>query len=197
MKIGLTILTIIIGGLMTNQLYASEWEIDPNHSSIEFAVKHMMISTVKGEFKKYNASIQFDNAKPEIAKIEAQIDVSSIDTRNSQRDEHLKSADFFDVTKYPQMTFKSKKITKINGNKYQVIGDLTIKGVTKEIILEGEGFSPILKNPWGKMVTGVHATAFLNRKDYGLTWNAALETGGVLVGEEVKIELNLELVKKD
>lgn len=191
-----SIYILILGGLMINQVLATEWEIDPSHSSIEFAVKHMMISTVKGEFKKYTATIHFDETKPEQAKFTAEIDVNSIDTRNDQRDQHLKSADFFDSEKYPKMTFVSKQVTKLNGNKYKVVGDLTIRGITKEVVLEGQGFSPVLKNPWGKMVTAVAASTTINRKDFGLTWNTMLETGGVLVGEEVKIELNLELIKK-
>lgn len=186
----------IIGGIMQSQLKAEEWEIDIAHSSIGFAVKHMMISTVRGEFKNYSATVQYDEKKPEASQFEAKIDVASVDTRNSQRDDHLRSADFFDASNHPQMIFKSKSVKKIANNKYQVIGDLTIRGVTKTVTLEGEGFSPVLKNPWGQMVTAVSAATTINRKDFGLTWNTAIEAGGVLVGEDVKIELNIELVKK-
>jgi polyisoprenoid-binding protein YceI len=172
------------------------WELDPAHSTAAFEIKHMMLSTVRGEFGALTGSIAVTGGDVTTAVVTATIDVNSIDTRVAQRDTHLKSADFFDVAKYPTITFKSKQVTKTSAGTLKVTGDLTMHGVTKEVVLEVEGPTPEMKDPWGNTRVGVHATTVLNRKDFGLTWNRALETGGVLVGEEVKVVLEAEFVKK-
>lgn len=168
-----------------------KWAVDASHSSIEFSVKHMMISRVKGSFQTFDADIEADPNDLTSANIGLSVDLSSIDTRNADRDNHLRSADFFDVENYPKMTFRSKSIVKTGEGEYDVTGDLTIRGVTRtetfEATYEGGG-----KNPWGVEVVGFSAKGSIKRSDYGLTWNAALETGGVLVGDEVKIAIELQ-----
>lgn len=175
---------------------AAEWEIDQSHSNIGFKVKHMMVSTVHGSFGEYTATVYYDETRPEELSVETKIEVASIDTRNAKRDEHLRGADFFEVDKYPRITFKSRQTESMGKGKFRVTGDLIIHGVTKEIVLVGEGFTPVIKSPWGSLVTAVHAEATINRTDFGLTWNKAIETGGILVGDLVTIELDLELIKK-
>ena len=171
------------------------WNIDPVHSVVEFKVKHMMISNVKGHFAKLSGTLKFDEAKPENSSVEASIDVGSIDTRDAQRDGHLKSADFFDVEKYPNITFKSTNIKATGAGRGIVEGDLTIHGVTRKVALDVEGPGEPGKDPWGNTRMAVSATTKISRKDYGLTWNAALETGGVLVGDEITITLDVQFVK--
>jgi polyisoprenoid-binding protein YceI len=178
------------------QVATKVWEIDPAHSSAQFSVRHMMIANVKGEFTKVSGRANFDPENPEASSVEAHVDVSSISTREPDRDAHLKSADFFDVAKFPNMTFKSKRIVKNSDGSLQLVGDLTIHGVTRETAFALEGPTAPLKDPWGNVRRGASATARINRKDFGLTWNAALEAGGVLVGDEVKITLDVELVQK-
>jgi len=170
------------------------YEIDPTHSSVHFSVRHLMVSNVRGEFSKVSGTIQFDPQNPAASTVQASIDATSINTRDDQRDGHLKSADFLDVEKFPTITFQSTKIEAHNdGGK--VTGDLTIHGVTRPITLTVEGPTEEIKDPWGKQRIGASATAKLNRKDFGLVWNTALEAGGVLVGDEVKITLDLEAVR--
>lgn len=177
---------------------AANWEIDPGHSSANFTVKHMMVANVKGEFSKVTGTVTFDEKDPSKSSVNASIDASTIDTRNEQRDGHLKSPDFFDVAKFPTITFKSKKVEKAGEGKYKVTGDLTMHGVTKEAVLDVESSFKESKHPFtGAAVTGLTATTKLNRKDYGLNWNKGLETGGVLVGDDVNVGIELELVKKD
>jgi polyisoprenoid-binding protein YceI len=171
------------------------YTIDPAHSTADFKVRHLMISNVRGEFSGISGTVQFDPANPANSKVEAKIDVTTINTREPQRDAHLKSADFFDLEKYPEMTFVSKKVAGKDGE-YTVTGDLTIHGVTKEVKLEVEGPGPEIKDPWGNLKSGASAKTKINRKDFGLMWNVALETGGVLVGEEIQITLELELARQ-
>jgi polyisoprenoid-binding protein YceI len=180
----------------TSSAHAGDWEIDASHSSAGFAVKHMMVSTVRGQFEKMSGTVKIDDQDPTKSIIDVTIDAASIDTRDAKRDEHLKSPDFFDVAKHPKITFKSKKIVKGANGKLLATGDLTMRGVTKPVTLQVEPLSQALKNPWGQTVRGVSATATLNRKDWGLAWNKALETGGVLVGEEVQLQIDAELVAK-
>lgn len=170
------------------------YAIDPAHSSVHFSVRHLMVSNVRGEFTKLTGTVKFDPEKPETSTIEAIIDATSISTRDPQRDGHLKSPDFLDTEKFPTITFRSKKVEIVSGGG-KVTGDLTIHGVTREIVLDVEGPTPEIKDPWGKQRIGASATAKLSRKDFGLTWNAALETGGVMVGDEVKITLDVEVVR--
>ena len=169
------------------------WNIDPAHSNAQFSVRHMMISNVKGEFTKVKGTASFDPSNPETLSAEAEIDVSTINTREHDRDNHLKSPDFFHVEEYPTITFKSKRAEK-SADGLKLTGNLTIHGVTREVKLDVEGPTPPTKDPWGNTRVGASATPKINRKDFGLTWNQALETGGLLVGDEIKITLDVELV---
>jgi polyisoprenoid-binding protein YceI len=170
------------------------WNIDPTHSTAEFSVRHLMITNVKGRFGALSGTVDYDAANPEASKINVTIDATSIDTRDEKRDGHLKSADFFDVEKFPTLTFVSKKVTK-DGDTLNAVGDLTMHGVTKEITLEVDTPSAPGKDPWGNTRIGSSAHAKINRKDWDLGWNAALETGGVLVGEQVKINIEVSLTE--
>ena len=174
---------------------ADTWNIDAAHSGAHFSVRHMMISNVRGEFGKVSGSMTYDAADPKKASVEATIDVSTINTRETKRDEHLKSPDFFDVAKFPTITFKSRKVEAAGKGKLKVTGDLTMHGVTKEVKLEVEGPTAAIKDPWGMERVAVSATTKINRKDFGLTWNKALEAGGLMVGEEVSITLDVEFTK--
>ena len=177
---------------MTN----SNWTVDSAHSSVEFSVKHMMIAKVKGVFNEFSANIEADPTDLTTAKIDFTIDLASIDTRNSDRDAHLRSADFFDVENNPSMIFKSTKIENTGDGEYNVTGDLSILGVSRSetfsVTFEGQG-----KDPWGNEKVGFSAEGKIKRSDYGLTWNAALETGGVLVGDVIKISLQIEAGKAE
>jgi len=178
----------------TTQAARTTWKIDPVHSHIEFSVRHLMITTVKGRFTGVDGTVSIDEANLSNSEVDIRIDASTIDTREAQRDAHLRSADFRDVEKFPHITFTSKRVADRKGDAFTLVGDLTIHGVTKEVALavtdEGRG-----KDPWGGERAGFSATAKINRKDFGLTWNQTLETGGVLVGDEVKIHLELQFVK--
>lgn len=167
------------------------WIIDTSHSTITFSVRHMMISKVRGHFSRFDGTVDFDELNPVNSSVKVNIDASSIDTRDERRDAHLMSPDFLDVANYPTLTFVSRQIEVIDDHHGRLIGDLTIRGVTREVVLDVE-YNGQSKSPWGT----VSATTKINRKDWGLTWNVALETGGVLVGEEVAIEIELEIVKQ-
>lgn len=175
-------------------LRAEKYTIDGSHSKAQFAVRHLMVSTVRGEFSKMQGWVEYDEKKPEAIRIEATIDVASINTGEPKRDEHLKSADFFDLAKYPTITFRSKSARK-TASGLAVTGDLTMHGVTREVVLNVEGPSPEVRDPWGNFRRGATATTKINRKDFGLTWNAVLETGGLAVGEEVSITIDVEAVR--
>jgi polyisoprenoid-binding protein YceI len=171
------------------------WEIDAAHSAIGFGIRHLMVSTVRGNFNTFNGAVTLDGDDAATAKIAVTIDPASIDTREAKRDEHLRSADFFDVARFPTMTFTSKKVEKA-GAGFSVTGDLTMHGVTREVVLAVDGPLATVKDPWGGQRAGLRATATLSRKDFGLTWNKALETGGVVVGDEVAVVIDLELIRK-
>ena len=171
------------------------WKLDPAHSAAEFKVKHMMISNVKGSFSGLNGTLTEDTADPSRSRVEATIDVASLNTGDAQRDGHLKSADFFEAEKYPQMTFRSTKVERKGEGEYRVTGDLTLHGVTKPVTFNVDGPSSPGKDPWGNTRIGLSATTKINRKDFGLNWNAALETGGILVGEDVPITLDVQFIK--
>ena len=170
------------------------YNIDPTHSSVHFSVRHMMVSNVRGEFSKLSGTIQIDPDSPAASSVQTSIDVASINTRDPQRDAHLKSADFLDVEKFPAITFSSKQVTPHEGGA-TVTGDLTIHGQTQSITLDLEGSTQEIKDPWGNQRIGMSGTTKLSRKEFGLTWNTALETGGVLVGDEVKITLDVQAVR--
>ena len=171
------------------------WSVDPSHSHVEFAVRHLMIATVKGRFGVVRGTVHSHDADPAKGRAEIEIDVDSIDTREAQRDAHLKSADFFETEKYPKITFRSTRIEDVRGDRFTLIGDLTMHGVTREVALDvtSEGRN---RDPWGGERAGFTATGKIKRSDFGLTWNQALETGGVLVGDDVKVSLEIELVKQ-
>ncbi|HEX3747284.1 MAG TPA: YceI family protein [Bryobacteraceae bacterium] len=171
------------------------YTIDPAHSSAHFSVRHMMISNVKGEFTKLSGTVTFDRDNPAASQVEAIIEVASLHTRDEQRDAHLKSPDFLDAEKFPDIRFVSKSVERNGHDEYQAKGDMTIHGVTHEVTLQVEGPTAEVKDPWGNIRAGATAMAKINRKDFGLVWNVALETGGVLVGEEVKINLEVELTR--
>ncbi|MDP2275666.1 MAG: YceI family protein [Archangium sp.] len=176
---------------------ASTWEIDTGHAAANFSIKHLTISTVNGTLGDVTGKVEVDDKDVTKSKIEASIDVKGINTKQSKRDDHLRSPDFFDVEKFPAMTFKSTKIEKGEGSKLKVTGDLTMHGVTKPVVLDGE-LTAEVANPFSAAKTrGFSATTTLNRKDFGLGWNKALEAGGLLVGEEVKVSIEAEVVKKD
>jgi polyisoprenoid-binding protein YceI len=170
------------------------WRVDPAHSHIEFAVRHLMISTVKGEFTDVSGTLTGDETDPASASIELTIPVAGIHTRESRRDAHLRSADFFDAEHYPNITFRSTRIVPAGTGAFAVSGDLTIRGITKPVTLNVHAGGQV-RDPWGGERVGYSATTRINRKDFGLNWNQVLETGGVLVGDEVKVSVDLELVK--
>lgn len=180
---------------MVNPPGATVWAIDPAHSNVEFAVRHMMISTVKGRFADVAGTITLDAADPARSRADVTIGAASIDTRAEQRDQHLRSADFFDVERHPQIRFVSTGVEPVGDAEYRVTGDLTMHGVTRAVTLTAteEGRT---RDPWGNDRAAFSATAKVNRKDYGLSWNQVLETGGVMVGEEIRISLDVELVRQ-
>lgn len=175
---------------------ATSWTIDPDHSEVSFKVRHMMISDVRGSFRDVQGTVVIDGNDPKSSKVDVTIAAASVDTGIQKRDDHLRSADFFDVTTYPTLTFTSKRVQKVSGDSLTLVGDLTIHGVTKEVELLVTGPTAEAKDPWGNIRKAAKATTRINRKDFGLTYNAALETGGVLVGEEVQIELDVQFIKQ-
>jgi polyisoprenoid-binding protein YceI len=175
---------------------SQSWNIDTSHTTAQFSVRHMMVSTVRGHFQGVTGTLTLDESDVTKSKVEVSIDASTIDSRDAKRDEHLKSADFFDVANSPTITFSSTKVTKKSEGHLLVEGALTMRGVTKPVTLEVEGLTPAFKNPWGQIVRGAHAQTKVNRKDWNLNWNVALEAGGILVAEEVKLDLDVELTLK-
>ncbi len=173
----------------------TRWKIDPAHSEVGFAAKHMMISTVRGRFSEVSGFIDFDEDTPNDSKIDVEIGVASVDTRQEPRDNHLRSADFFDAESHPVMKFVSTKVDHVKGNEYKVTGDLTIRNTTKPVTLEAS-FEGVHPDPWGGTRAGFTATGKINRHDFGLNWNATIEAGGVVVGPEIKIQLDIQAVKQ-
>lgn len=179
----------------TPQTTTTTWKIDPIHSVAEFKVKHMMISNVKGRFSAVTGVLNLDESGVTKSKVEATIDAASIDTRDAQRDAHLKSPDFLDVEQFPTLAFKSTSIKRAGDGELKVAGELTIHGVIRNVVFDVEGPTAPGKDPWGNTRIGLSATTKINRKDFGLTWNAALETGGILVGEDVTLTLDVQFLK--
>lgn len=184
-----SVLTLTL--LAAPAMFAADYQIDTSHSKAAFTVKHLMVSNVRGEFSKVTGTISYDEKNPAAIKIDASIDTSTVNTSEPKRDDHLRSADFFDVAKFPTMTFKSKSATKAGGN-LLVTGDLTIHGVTRQVVLTVEGPTQEVKDPWNLLRRGASASTTIKRSDYGLTWNKALESGGVVVSDEVKITIDVE-----
>ncbi len=174
---------------------SSRWVLDAAHSHMSFSVRHLMISNVRGEFQRASGEAIFDPQRPEASTIDVSIEVASINTREEKRDEHLRSADFFDVANYPAMTFVSKSVRR-RGEGLEIVGDLSIRGTTREVTLAVEELTGVQGDPWGNQRVGASARTKIRRSDFGMQWNSALETGGVLVGDEVSIQLEVELIRQ-
>ncbi len=180
----------------TSRTDVSHWDIDAAHSSVHFSVRHMMVSNVRGEFTRVSGSVTIDPRDITRSSVEAVIDAASVNTRDEKRDEHLRSADFLDVANFPTIEFKSTRISRDADGGLKLAGNLTIHGVTREVVLRVEDGGSELQDPWGNTKRGASASTRLNRKDFGLQWNVSLETGGILVGDELKVEIDVELLKK-
>jgi polyisoprenoid-binding protein YceI len=193
-----TITAIAAAMLVTLPVTAapSQWAIDSAHASAQFAVKHLMISTVRGQFHGVTGTVNWDDKDITKSTVDVSIDMNTVDTQEPNRDKDLKSENFFDVAKYPTMTFKSKRIEQAGAGKLKVTGDLTIHGVTKEVTLDVEGPTAPIKDPWGKTRVALNATASVNRQDFGVKWNKNMDGGGVVVSDNVNITIDAELVKK-
>lgn len=183
-------------GFFPTLAHAAPWELDPSHTSIEFSVRHMMATTVKGQFEKVKGTLDLDDKDITKSTVEVTIDLASVNTHEPKRDGHLKSPDFFDVAKFPTATFKSTKVQKVGKNRLKVTGDLNLHGITKAVVLDVEGPSQPYETPFGTTVRGIHATGKIDRKDFQVTWNKALDSGGLLVGNEVSLDLNAEVTEK-
>lgn len=170
------------------------WTIDASHTNALFTVRHLMISNVRGEFQKLSGTVTYDPSRPEATVVKASIEVASINTREQKRDDHLRSADFFDAERYPTIEFVSKGVRR-GKDGLEIVGDLTIRSSTREVVLAVEGPTPEQTDPWGNVRLGASATTKIKRSDFGMTWNSALETGGVLVGDEINIHIDVELVR--
>lgn len=190
-----SITTVIFALALPVLASAATWNIDPDHSNVGFKIRHLMVSNVKGSFDKYSGTVELNDKDITRSKVDVSIQTASINTNVELRDGHLKSADFFDVVKFPTMTFTSKKVVKAGKDKLKVTGDLTLHGITKEVVLKVDGPSKEIKDLYGNIRKGATATATINRKDFGLNWNKALETGGVVVGDEVHITIEIEMIK--
>jgi polyisoprenoid-binding protein YceI len=196
MKMIVPLITAALITLLPTFSIASTWQIDPDHSSIQFKVRHLMVSNVKGVFHKFNGLVDIDDQDLTRSKVTVTIDVASVDTGVAKRDEDLRSANFLDAARYPVMTYVSRKIARTGPDGLRITGDLTIHGVTREVVLEMEGPTTMIKDPWGGMRRGATATTKISRKDFSMTYNKTLETGGVVVGDEVAISIEVEMVKK-
>jgi len=174
----------------------SAWQLDPAHSSAQFAVRHLAISTVRGAFSKVTGTVIFDDKDVSKSSVDVTIDVSTVDTREPNRDKDLMSDHFFDVAHYPTMTFKSKKVEQAGVGKLKITGDLAIHGVIKEVVLDVDGPTAAVKDPWGNQRAAVNATTKINRQDYGVKWNATMDNGGVVVGDDVSITIDAEMIQK-
>lgn len=183
-------------GVVAPSTKTGQWKIDPAHSAAHFSVRHLMISNVRGEFTRISGSADLNPSDWSKSKVEVTIDAASLNTREPQRDEHLRSSDFFDVANYPNLAFRSTRVESIDPDHFKLAGDLTIRGVTKEVTFDIEGPTPAITDPWGNVRIGVTGTAKINRKDFGLAWNALTETGGLVVGDEVKITIEAELIEQ-
>jgi polyisoprenoid-binding protein YceI len=175
---------------------AATWEIDPAHTAIQFSVRHMMVSNVRGHLGKFTGHVEGDETKPAEARVEATIETASVDTANEKRDEHLRSPDFLDAAKFPTITFKSKKVEKTGEAKWKVTGDLTLHGVTKEVVLDLSDVTQPIKDPMGNLRAGAAVRTTINRQDFGITFNKALDGGGVMVGNEITITIDVEVTRK-
>ena len=188
------LIAIILSTFVSSAAWAADYQIDPTHSSVVFKVKHLAISTVPGRFGDVSGTFSFDPTRVEGSKAEAKLAVASVNTMDTKRDDHLKGADFFEASKFPSITFKTSKVEKVSDTAFKAIGDLTIHGVTKPVTLDVT-YGGSAKDPWGKERAAFEAKTLINRKDFGLTWSKTLETGGLVVGDDVQISLEIEGVK--
>lgn len=175
---------------------AATYAVDGSHSQVGFSVSHLMVSTVRGSFGVVAGTVEYDPKNVAATKVDATITVTSVDTNEPKRDDHLRSADFFDIAQFPEMKFVSKQVKNVKKDTFDLVGDLTIRGVTKPVTLTVKTFAPEVKDPWGNVKTGTRATGVINRQDFGLSWNKALDGGGYVVGDEVALELEVELARK-
>ncbi len=180
----------------TAPVRAAIWEIDPARSRVQFTIRHMVLSDVPGEFKRLNGAVDWDPQSPAQAKIDVTIEAASVDTRNAKRDAHLRSSDFFEVEKHPNITFRSTRVEPAGNGKLRITGDLTIRGVTRSVTLAVDGPQPEVTDPQGRVRVGATATTRINRKDFGLLWNRPFDAGGLVLADEVSIRLTVELVRK-
>ncbi len=174
---------------------AADYQLDPSHSRVAFKVRHMMVSWVNGSFGTVEGTVSWDPAKPEATRVEATIGAASIDTAEPKRDEHLRSPDFFDVARFPELRFVSKRVENATPNAFDLVGDLSMHGVTREVTLHVSEITPEIRDPWGNFRVGGTASAVLDRQDFGLNWNKQMDQGGAVVGDEVKISIDVELVR--
>jgi polyisoprenoid-binding protein YceI len=181
---------------LTGSAEAATWSIDASHTRVGFKVRHLMVSWVQGEFADVSGTVEYDPAAPAKTSATVTVQMASVDTRDAKRDEHLRSADFFDVAKYPTMSFTSTSVKQGSGQTLQVLGDLTIRGVTRPVTLVVDGLGQPVTDPWGSQRVGATATATINRQDFGVSWNGTLDSGGVVVGDEVQLVIDVQLVAK-
>ena len=195
MKRFMSLITVMLLSLPLSA-FASTWTLDPDHTAAQFKVRHLMISNVKGVFEKISGTLNLDDKDVTKSKVDVVIDIASINTNIKKRDDHLRSADFFDAAKFPSMTFTSNKVEKNGTDKLKVTGNLTIKGVTRPVVLNVEGLTAEIKDPMGNVRRGASATTVVNRKDFGVSWNKTMDNGGAVVGEEVAIQIEVEFIRK-
>jgi len=196
MKKLLTVAALIAFASLPALAQTTTWQVDPAHTNTQFAVRHLGVSTVRGAFTKTTGQIQLDEKDMTKSQVEITVDMSTLDTRNEGRDKDVKSSNFLDVATFPTMTFKSRKITVAGAGKFKLTGDLTLKGQTKEVTFDVEGPSPAIKDPWGNLRHGASATATINRQDFGVTYNKTLDSGGLVVSNDVQITIDIEFVRK-
>jgi polyisoprenoid-binding protein YceI len=189
--------TLVAGLAVPSPAATATWQIDPAHTAAGFSVRHMMIATVRGQFKGVTGTVFWDDQDINNSTVDVTIDANTVDTGESKRDADLKSANFFDVKNYPTITFKSTRIEKISAGKMKVTGNLTIHGVTKQVVLDVEGPSGAVKDPWGNTRVALNASTTVNRLDYGVKWNAKMDSGGMVVGDDVNVNIDLEMTKKE
>jgi len=196
MKKWVTVAALIAFSALPGLAQTTAWKVDPNHTAAQFSVKHLGVSTVRGAFMKTTGEVQLDEKDITKSQIDVTVDTTSVDTRNETRDKDVKSPNFLDVAVYPTMTFKSRRITSAGDGKFKMTGDLTLHGVTKEVTFDVDGPSPAIKDPWGNLRRGASATATINRQDFGINYNKMLDTGGLVVSNEVQITIDIEFIRK-
>lgn len=196
MKKWFTVVALIALASLPARAQTASWQVDPAHTNSQFAVKHLGVSTVRGAFTKTTGQIQLDENDITKSQVEITVDTTTVDTRNETRDKDVKSPNFLDVAVYPTMTFKSRRITSAGNGKWKLTGDLTLHGVTKEVTFDVDGPTPAIKDPWGNLRRGASATATINRQDFGVNYNKTLDTGGLVVANEVLITIDIEFIRK-